>query len=130
MLTFVGLIPLLIPIPVFQYLSKPYVTRIFRLYRADEPQTYENLVKDETLVVEQVGAFGRSVHATQIKLQDIRIVKERYGWVNWEYKDPESKEILKMYVADNVGGIKMDRIWGIIEKNSGIDNGRSFLDEE
>lgn len=121
---------MLIPIPVFQYLSKPYVTRIFRLYRTDEPQTYENLVKDETLVVEQVGAFGRSVYATQIKLQDIRIAKERYGWVNWEYRDPETKEVLKMYVADNVGGIKMDRIWGIIEKNSGIDNGRSFLDEE
>lgn len=126
----IGAVPMLLPIPVFQYLSKPYVTRIFRLYKTDEPQTYENLVKDETLVVEQVGAFGRSVHATQIKLQDIRIVKERYGWVNWEYKDPESKEVVKMYVADNVGGIKMDRIWGIIEKNSGIDNGRSFLDEE
>jgi hypothetical protein len=121
---------LLIPIPVFQYLSNPYVTRIFRLYRTDEPQTLENLTKDETIVVEQVGAFGRSVHATQIKVQDIKLVNERFGWVNWEYRDPNSKEVLKMYVADNVGGIKMDRLWGIVEKNSGVDNGRSFLNEE
>lgn len=96
----------------------------------DEPQTYENLTKDETLVVEQVGNFGRSVYATQIKLQDIKLTKERLGWVNWVYEDPETKDVVKMYVADNVGGIKMDRIWGIIEKNSGIDNGRAFLDEE
>lgn len=125
-----GLVPLLLPIPVFAYLSKPYVTRIFRLYRVDEPQTYENLTNDETLVVEQVGTFGRSVFASQIRLQDIRISNERYGWVNWEYKDPETNDVVKMYVADNVGGIKMDRIWGIIEKNSGINNGRAFLNEE
>ncbi|VVT55321.1 uncharacterized protein SAPINGB_P004538 [Magnusiomyces paraingens] len=144
-----GVVPLLLPIPFFQYLSKPYVTRIFRLYERlppvihkrtgedgleytdEEPQsyTYETLTEDETLVVEQIGAFGRSVHATQIKVKDIRIVSDRMGWVTWEYKDPESGEVLPMYVADNVGGIKMDRLWGVIEKNSGIDNGRSFLDE-
>ena len=26
---------------------------------------------------------------------------------------------------DNIGGIRMDRIWGLIEKNSQINNGRS-----
>lgn len=168
------LIPLFAPIPLFQYLSKPYVTRIFRLYEKKplveikeeeeeelkkpegfegdgpklegfeefddgfpkqpryqaQPYTLEDLVDSETLVIEQIGNFGRSVHATEVKLKDIRIVKERMGWVNWVYKDPETKDELKMYVADNVGGIKMDRIWGIIESNSGIDNGRGFLNEQ
>lgn len=168
-----ALIPLFAPIPIFQYLSKPYVTRIFRLYKKKplieikeeeeelkkpegfegdgpklegfedlddgfpkrpryqaQPQTLEDLVNDETLVIEQIGNFGRSVHATEVKLKDIRIANERMGWVNWVYKDPETKEELKMYVADNVGGIKMDRIWGVIESNSGIDNGRGFLNEQ
>lgn len=146
-----GVLPLLLPIPLFQYFSKPYVTRIYRLYerlptikRVSEPQedgnqhqeyfeeqpdTFLSLTEDETLVVEQVGIFGRSVHATQIKVKDIKIVNERFGWVNWIYKDEETGDIVKMYVADNVGGIKMDRLWGVIERNSGIDNGRGFLNQ-
>lgn len=154
-------LPLTLPIPFFQYLSAPYVNRVFRLYKkvppvervraltpeeeAEEkalgytqprtylepqPDTFESIVDDETLVVEQIGKFGRSTSATQIKLSDIRIVHERFGWVNWVYTDPETKEVIKLYIADNVGGIKMDRIWGIIEKNSGIDNGRGFLNQE
>jgi hypothetical protein len=125
----IGIVPLALPIPILQYLTRPYVTRIFRLYNRDEPQTYENITKDETLVVEQIGVFGRSLFATEIKLKDVRLANERMGWVNWVCKDKESGEVLKLYVGDNVGGIKMDRIWGIIEKNSGVNNGRSFLDE-
>jgi hypothetical protein len=129
MLGLIGFLPIALPIPVMQYLTAPYVTRIFRLYDRDVPQTYENIVKDETLVIEQVSMFGRSLKATEIKLKDIRLTNERMGWVNWVYTDKESGETIKMYVSDNVGGIKMDRIWGIIEKNSGVDNGRAFLDQ-
>lgn len=158
-----AVVPLVMPIPIFMYLSKPYVTRIFRLYKKippiertrvltpeeeedeamgfasprtylePQPDTFESIMEDETLVVEQIGAFGRSVRATQIKLSGLRIAPKnetRFGWVNWIYTDPETKEVIKLYVADNVGGIKMDRIWGIIEKNSGIDNGRSFLNQQ
>lgn len=144
-----GVIPLLMPIPLFQYFSKPYVTRIFRLYdriepvqhkrqgedgleyieEEPQPDTYETITGDETLVVEQIGTFGRSVHATRIKLNDVRLVKERMGWANWVYKDEKTGEELPLYVADNVGGIKMDRIWGVVEKNSGVDNGRGFLNQ-
>lgn len=125
----IGLLPIALPLPIMQYLTGPYVTRIFRLYDRGVPQTYENITKDETLVIEQVSMFGRSLKATEIKLADIKLTKERMGWVNWVYTDKESGEVIKMYVADNIGGIKMDRIWGIVEKNSGVDNGRGFLDD-
>uniref|UniRef100_A0A060TC37 ARAD1D36674p n=1 Tax=Blastobotrys adeninivorans TaxID=409370 RepID=A0A060TC37_BLAAD len=128
-LALVGLLPVALPIPLMLYLTRPYVTRIFRLYNRGEPQTYENITEDETLVVETVSMFGRSLKATEIKLKDIRLANERNGWVNWVYTDEASGEVVKLYVADNVGGIKMDRIWGIIEKNSGVDNGRGFLDQ-
>lgn len=157
-----AVLPLVAPIPIFMYLSKPYVTRIFRLYKKippiertrvltpeeeedeamgfapsrtylePQPDTFESITEDETLIVEQVGLFGRSVHATQVKLAGIRLAtksESRFGWVNWIYTDPETKEVFPMYIADNVGGIKMDRLWGIIEKNSGVDNGRSFLNQ-
>jgi hypothetical protein len=124
-----AIIPLIFPIPVVNYLTKPYVTRIFRLYDKEGAQTYENITKDETLVIEQIGMFGNRHHATAVKVKDIRIGKERFGWVNWICKDSNSGELLKFFVADNVGGLKMDRIWGIIETNSGVDNGRGFLDK-
>ncbi|CAN6654118.1 hypothetical protein TRVA0_027S00408 [Trichomonascus vanleenenianus] len=125
----IGLVPIAAPIPIMQYLTSPYVTRIFRMYKKDEPQTIETISNDETLVIEKVSMFGRSLKATEIKLADIRLTNERFGWVNWVYKDKETGEVIKMYVADNIGGIKMDRIWGIIERNSGVDNGRGFLSE-
>lgn len=123
-----SLIPILLPIPIVNYFTKPYVTRIFRLYDKDVVQTYESITKDETLVVEQIGLFGNRHYATAIKVQDIRLANERLGWVNWVVKDSNSGEVIKLYVGDNIGGLKMDRIWGIIEKNSGVDNGRGFLD--
>jgi hypothetical protein len=122
-----GMVPLILPLPLLQYFTGPYVTRMFRMYRKDEPQTYENMTKDETLVVEKIGLFGRRTYATEVKLKDIRIVDKRMGWVNWQFKDNNGVSS-NMYVADNVGGMRMDRLWGIIEKNSGIENGRSFLD--
>lgn len=124
-----GFTLLSLPMIALQYFTGPHVTRIFRLYKKDEAQTYENLTKDETLVVEQIGVFGKGTSATEIKLKDVKIANERMGWVNWKYIDPESKEELDLYVVDNIGGLKMDRIWGIVEKNSGIDNGRAFLDD-
>lgn len=126
----VGILPIAVPIPLLHYLTKHYVTRVFRLYDKDVVQTYDNITKDETLVIEKISTFGRSLHATEIKLKDIKLANGRYGWVNWVAKDEASGEVIPMYIADNVGGIKMDRLWGIVEKNSGVDNGRGFLDEK
>ncbi|ANB10976.1 D-tyrosyl-tRNA(Tyr) deacylase [Sugiyamaella lignohabitans] len=125
----IGAAVLIAPLPLVQFFAGNYVTNIYRLYRKDEPQTYENLTKDETIVLERIGLFGRKTYATAVKVQDLRLVNKRFGWVNWEYKDPKTNFSTKFYVADNIGGMKMDRIWGIIEKNSGVDNGRSFLNE-
>lgn len=123
-----GLLPLIVPVPIIQYLTAPYVTRIFRVYNREEPQTLENLTRNETLALERIGLFGRRTYYTLVEVDKLRIVKKRWGWVNWQYKD-EKGVTTNFYVADNVGGLKMDRIWGILEKNSGIDNGREFLNK-
>lgn len=122
-----GLLPLVLPLPLLQYFAGNYVTRVFRVYRKNEVQTYENLTNDETLMVEKLSLFGRSTYGVPIKVKDTYIVNKRLGWINWAYVDPNNNAMVKMYVQDNIGGMRMDRIWGILEKNSGIDNGRTFL---
>lgn len=120
-----GFLLMVLPVPLAQYFTKSYVTRIHRVYRRDEPQTLENMTRDETLAVERVSLSGRKTYTTLVKLQDIRLVNKRRGWVNWEVRDSQGVGT-GMYVSDNIGGLRMDRIWGIIEHNSGIDNGRYF----
>lgn len=124
----IGLLPLVLPVPIIQYFATPYVTRIFRVYNRSEPQTLENLRQNETLALERVGIFGRRTYLTLVDLANLKIVNKRWGWVNWQYTN-EKGVTTNFYVADNVGGIKMDRVWGILEKKSGINNGREFLDQ-
>lgn len=122
-------VPLSLPLPLIQWYAGSYVSRIFRVYRRDEPQTLENLERDETLMVEKLSLFGRSTYGVPIKVSTTFLANERHGWVNWAYIDPQRKSVTRLYVADNLGGLRMDRIWGIIERNSGTDNGRGFLSE-
>lgn len=124
-----GLVPLLLPLPLIQYFAGGYVTRIFRVYRRNEPQTYEALTENETLMVEKLSLFGRSTYGVPIQVQNTFIANRRLGWINWVHLDERTGALTKLYVEDNIGGIQMDRIWGILEKNSNIDNGRSFLND-
>lgn len=62
-----------------------------------------------------------------MKLDSVALTNAKLGWTNWESKDPDNDLIRSYYVADNCGGIKMDRLWGIIEKQNGVNNGRDFL---
>lgn len=122
-------VPLSVPLPLIQWYAGGYVSRIFRVYRRDEPQTLENLERDETLMLEKLSLFGRSTYGVPIKISTTFLANQRNGWVNWAYIDPERKSVTRFYVADNLGGLRMDRLWGIVERNSGVDNGRGFLSE-
>ncbi|ODV91768.1 hypothetical protein CANCADRAFT_19365, partial [Tortispora caseinolytica NRRL Y-17796] len=118
-------VPLTLPLPFILWFSAPYVTRIYRLYRRGETDTVAKLEKDERLVFETLTASGRKTYNTEVPLKDLRIVNKRHGWVNLELQyDDKKGQKSQFYVQDNIGGYKMDRIWGIIENNSGIDNGR------
>ncbi|KAK6202253.1 uncharacterized protein RJT21DRAFT_118257 [Scheffersomyces amazonensis] len=120
------------PAVFVQYKTKDYVTRIFRLYNKDLPQTLENLVKDENLIMEKLNFSGGRTYNELLKVSGNKslIVSDppkfpllnAYG--NWEEIDPESNKKRHYYVVDNIGGLKMDRIWGILEHNRGINNGR------
>lgn len=115
----------ILPIPVVQYFSRDYVTRIFRLYDSNKnPQTYENLTQKEELIMEKMGFGGKRYYNELIDTRQCKIVKNWYGAIKWEYTDKESGVKRYYYVTDDLGGIKMDRIWGIIETNSGMNNGR------
>lgn len=108
------------PIPIVNYFTQNFVSRIFRLYDSTKTQTLENLTTEETLLVEKISWSGRNYYFRTAKVQDLRLANERFGWVNWKTDKDQ------FYVTDDIGGIKMDRIWGIVEHNSGVDNGRFF----
>ncbi|GMM37411.1 hypothetical protein DASC09_047360 [Saccharomycopsis crataegensis] len=118
-----------LPLPIVQYFTKDYVTRIYRLYNTDQtPQTYENLTKDETLVVEKMMMGGKRCYNELVKMDNLKLKKTWYGTTVWQHIDDQGVE--RTYtVADDIGGIKMDRLWGIAEKNTGIDNGRLLMEK-
>ncbi len=119
-----------VPIPFIQYFTSPYVSRIFRVYRKDEPQTYENLIKDEKLALEKISISGRNVYMEIVDVETLKVVNKKAGWLNWTAKDKLSGFTQNFYIADDIGGIKMDRIWGIAEHNAGINNGRFMESKE
>lgn len=126
MMASAGLISILLPLPLIHYFSSSYVSRVFRVYRAGlRKQTLDSMTSDETILVEKVGFFGRSTYGVPVKVAQTRLSNKRLGWVNWVYID-EMGRSENMYIEDNLGGMKMDRIWGIVEKNSGIHNTGRF----
>ncbi|OWB57796.1 hypothetical protein B5S28_g3767 [[Candida] boidinii] len=122
----------LIPFPIVQLLSRPHVSRIYRLYDTSKPQTLENLVDDETLIFQRLDWRGKKTFNELIKVNTLRLPKpeeSRFGWVNLVSEDSNTKLIKYFNVTDGIGGINMDRIWSIAEKKSGVDNGRNFFEK-
>lgn len=113
-----------IPFPLAIHFLTPYVAKISRIYRRGETETLENMTKDETVLIETISLIGRKPLAWIIHLKDLKVVNKRGGWANWEYTNPKTGDQHLFYVSESNGGFKMDRIWGITEKNAGIDNGR------
>lgn len=126
------LIACAIPAVITQYKTRNYVTRIFRLYDKSKPQTLDNLISDENLIFEKLRPTGGKTYNQLIRVTDnksLKLTKEPKlpffsPYSTWEDTDPQTKITRKHYIVDDVGGLKMDRIWGIVEKNSFIDNGR------
>lgn len=120
------------PAVFVQYKTRDYVTRIFRLYNKEEVQTLENLTADEKLIMEKLNPTGGKTYNTLLHISDNSSLKlldpKKQGilapYSAWEETDAESNTKRHFYVADNIGGLKMDRLWGIVEHNSGVNNGR------
>ncbi|CCH46718.1 hypothetical protein BN7_6315 [Wickerhamomyces ciferrii] len=119
-MAYIVLASTLLPNPLINFYTRNYVNRIYRLYDTTKPQTLKNLTHEETLVAEKISWTGRSFYNRLMKVQDLRLTKSKIGLYNWKLKED------KFYIVDDIGGIKMDRIWGIVEHNSGVDNGRFF----
>lgn len=116
------------PAVATQYKTRDYVTRVFRLYDKEKPQTLENLVGDEKLIMEKLNATGGKTYNTLVTVlgnADLKLCPKeslfRAALLPYRTWQDGEKEF---YLADNVGGMKMDRLWGIVERNSGVDNGR------
>lgn len=118
-----------IPWVVVQLKTRNYVLRMWRLYDTrKEPQTIELLTTDECLVAEKLSWGGGRTFNELIKVDDLLLVTPKVNMVRqilgpyatWTQNGTD------YYITDNVGGLKMDRLWGIAEKNSGMDNGRYF----
>ncbi|KAI3403300.1 hypothetical protein KGF56_003888 [Candida oxycetoniae] len=122
----------IIPIILVQWKTRDYVTRIFRIYNKTKPQTLDNLVNDENLVAEKLTFTGGKTYNELIRITDNKslIISPSAKWwkpyTTWEEKDTKTGIKREFYIQDDIGGIEMDRLWGIVERNSGIDKGRSF----
>ncbi|OBA19587.1 hypothetical protein METBIDRAFT_46149 [Metschnikowia bicuspidata var. bicuspidata NRRL YB-4993] len=117
------------PVAAVQYKTKDYVTRIFRLYDKEKPHTLENLVNDEQLIVEKLNATGGKTYNTLVTVLGNESLKLCTGeedalkpYRTWQETVDGRKKFY--YIMDNLGGMKMDRLWGIVEHNLGVDNGR------
>lgn len=121
-----------VPAALVQYKTRHYVTRIFRLYDKEKPQTLENLVNDENLIIEKLNVTGGKTYNSLIRITQnpsLKIVPPARSslltpYATWEDIEPDSKVKRYHYIVDDIGGMKMDRLWGIAERNSNIDNGR------
>lgn len=121
-----GLVAIMLPLPLIQYFTKSYVSRIFRVYPAGlKRQTLESMTTDETVLVEKINMFGRSTYGVPVRIANTKSTNMRNGWINWIYVD-EMGRSEAMYVEDNLGGMRMDRLWGIVEANSGVTNTGRF----
>ncbi|ODQ78175.1 hypothetical protein BABINDRAFT_162848 [Babjeviella inositovora NRRL Y-12698] len=122
----------ILPVPLVHFFTKDYVTRVFRIYDDSKPQTLENLTTNEKFVFEKLNWTGTNVYNELVYLDGLRLVNpkefSRLGWVNWKDHELTSNVQRHFYIADEVGGFKMDRLWDIVEKNSGVNNGR-FLND-
>lgn len=127
----------MVPATIVQYKTRDYVTRIFRLYNKDVPQTLENLLSEEKLIIEKLNWSGGKTYNqlltitgnTSLQLVESEGSKSKFQqsllpYGSWKDTDIETGIPRVFYVADDVGGLKMDRLWGIVEHNSGVDNGR------
>lgn len=119
------------PAALIQYKTRHYVTRIFRLYNKDVPQTLENLTNDENLIIEKLNVTGGKTYNSLVKVSNnptLKVLPSNNSlltpYASWEDVDPHSNIKRYHYIVDDIGGMKMDRLWGIAEKNSAIDNGR------
>lgn len=122
------------PVAAVQFKTKDYVTRIFRLYDKEKPQTLENLTGDEKLVVEKLNATGGKTYNSLVTVLDnesLKLCSDKENvlkpYRTWQETVDGHRKYY--YVMDNVGGMKMDRLWGIVEHNSGVDNGRYIEDK-
>ena len=117
------------PAVAVNYKLKDYVTRVFRLYDKEKPQDLETLTSDEKLIFEKLNATGNKTYNTLLTVLDnktLQLSSEKQSLFKPYSSWVELAEGVKnhYYITDNVGGMKMDRLWGIVEHNSGVDNGR------
>lgn len=119
----------LTPALVVNYKLKDYVTRIFRLYDKDKPQDLETLTSNEQLVVEKLNASGSKTYNTLLNVLNnstLKLSPDKQSFLKPYTSWIDESEGVKhnYYITDNIGGMKMDRLWGIVEHNSGVNNGR------
>ncbi|QPG73133.1 hypothetical protein FOA43_000439 [Brettanomyces nanus] len=123
----------LIPFPVLLYLYQPYVARVFRIYDTKKPQTMENLIKDEKILLEKINWNGFKTYNELVRVDSLRApdkndYESRFGYVNLVSEDPKTGLKMYYYINDGFGNVKMDRIMAISERKAGVNNGRDFFD--
>lgn len=123
----------LLPFPIVTYLFEPVVSRVWRVYDTTKPQIYENLVKDELLIMEKLNWNGFNTYNELVRVDSLYVPKGkndyrgRFGFVNLLSVDKKLNSTKSYYINDGFTNEKMERILALAEKRSGVtDSGRSF----
>lgn len=121
-----------VPALAVQYKTRDYVSRIFRVYDKEKPQNLQSLIEDEKLVMEKLSVTGGSTYNELLTVSgnaSLQLLPQlRFSllapFLLWQEKDPQTGAVRRYHLTDDIGGLRMDRLWGIVEHNSGVDNGR------
>lgn len=123
----------LLPFPIVTYLFEPVVSRVWRVYDTTKPQIYENLINNETLILEKLNWNGFTTYNELVKVDSLIVpngkndYRGRFGFVNLISYDKDLKSTKSYYINDGFTNEKMERILALAEKKSDIkDSGRSF----
>ncbi len=124
----------MIPFPTLLYLYHPYVARIFRIYDITKPQTMENLLKDEQIIIEKLNWNGFRTYNDLIRVDSLWVPLEdsyesRFGYVNLISKDLRTGLKKNYYINGGFCNVKMNRIMALAERRSHISTGRDFFKE-
>lgn len=122
----------LAPAVAVNYKLKDYVTRVFRLYDKSKPQDLEFLTSREQLVIEKLTSAGNKTYNTLMNVLNnkaLQLAPRQSLWRPYAtWVDESDGDKRGYYISDNIGGMKMDRLWGIVEHNSDVNNGRYMED--
>ncbi|GMG19110.1 unnamed protein product [Ambrosiozyma monospora] len=121
-----------LPFPAINYLYRPFVSRVYRVYDTTKPQTLDTLTdkEHEKLIMEKINWSGFKSFNELIDVDSLKVPvtgeEQRFGYVNLISKNKDGL-VKYFYINDGFTNIRMDRIMSLAKSKSGVDDGTVFF---